>query len=891
MSVETIFELKRMYKSYRTMIFITSFWHFILLGLVLLYLYLKYFHTKRFRWFNSAIMIKLEPENIEYCQKIAKFFTNYKLNASNKNRISYEPSIHNNIYFYETQMSEFVKVLNNIESKVFQDKSINITTIDKEKEDDYTDMIAKLINTDFGWSISDKFEIKDGNKEIIKSFFVYLKQLTTESFSNIFDNFIEKQSIFNFLDLDNLFLEDIQNILENKLIVKYGSYTEKSLKDLILEINGTYKNTRVDTFLNENGTNPSLTVISKLPIDNLLEELIKHIKDVLFKFYDIDQRYYNDYKGGGLSVKTKSKCSTDSIVKKDFGDHTENFESAMNVLGLIEKFKDLYKDKDNVSKFKGEYYLLIERLVYSTFNANTKRTVFSPNKANTIITIYQNIVDYIIYIDQKDIIDLAIRFTIHHFINPNKNKTESLQDITELYISFNELFLMNNTYKEILDEYNTKRKPDMKELKKLYNDSITHKTNYFINDGIINQWKALFSGNQPSRYEWMLKSLVDYIKSKSIGSILKSAISVSENFTNDEDFKDFAPEKEVITENFGNPFKALSKPFKTIANFLKEALEIVRFVIKLITKPDKLIGFFVKLLLAILLIILKLIFFTFKIKKIYPGELVLYFFIILWGTIMNVVLYVIVIVLTIIMMTFDITITNGLIYRFIYWMFGATENSPSAWYKNAGYHYGYDLCKKDNNTQCNGFYQNKAKRMFFAYYRCGDNYKPDRQTKGFMCDRKYEQEPGFCLQSNIYRLYNNLSTKMPYTPGSFLPTIDYLQSTEKKRKKLQGNFKNMKHNFYNNCNATMEPFDPLSKNICRVYSGVMNSNKNSMESLCFNTYCKNGNREPFCYKMTNNYSTNRNGSSGSEVISRMFALTAYFAILAYLINVFLQTEK
>lgn len=883
MSTETIFELQRMYKSYRLIIFITTFWHIILLAMICLYIYIRYFHTKRIRWFNTAIMIKLEPENIEYCQKIAKFFTNYKINARNK--FSYEPLIDENIYFHETKMTQFVETMNKIESEVFKHKSINIAEIDLEREDDYTDTVAKLVNSDFNWSVSDKFKKTRNTKIPIENFFKYLKELTKKTYSNTFEKFIENDSIFNFLDLDNLFLDDIKQLTENKLIVKYGNYTGTAIKDIILDINQTYKNENVETFLKENANDGVLKDTLQLPIEELLEEMVKQIKGVLFKFYGIDERYYQ-YFMNGITTEAKSKCLEKDMNEKDFGEENDNFTNAMTLLQTIEQFKDLYKDSEHFEKFKGEYYILMERLLYATFDSNTQRNVFSPNKANTILTIYQNVVDYIIYIEKKDIIDLAIRFTIHHFVNTDKNKTENIQNIAELYISMNELFLMNNTYKEVLDEYNIKRKPSIKELKKLYMDSIKNKTNYFIIDGIVNQWKTLVKFKQPPRYEWLLKPFVDYMKSVSILSILKWVINIKEDFT-----EEIEPEKEQITENFGNPFKALSKPFKAIAKFLKEALKIVKFIISFITNPFNFIAFIVKFILAVFMISIKLVLFTIKIGSVYPGEMLLYFVVLIIGSILNITLYVYIITLIVIMMFFDTYLTHGLIYRFIYWMFGANENSPSAWYKHSGYHYGYDLCKKEGSTQCNGYYQNKVKRMFLAYYRCGDNYKPDRETKGFMCSRKYEQEPGYCLQSNIYRLYNNMTPAIPYTPGPFVPTIEYLQSTEKQRKKQQNKFKTMKHNFYNNCNATMQPFDPLSKNICRVYSGVSNNNSSAMESFCYNTYCKNGNREPFCYKMANNFtSKNNNGPSGSEILTRMFTLTIYFVILAYLINVFLETK-
>jgi hypothetical protein len=772
--------------------------------------------------------------------------------------------------------------------------------IDRDKEDDYMDLVMKLVNTGFAWSQSEKYKINDTNKQVINTFFRYLKTLTSKTNISEYDSFTEQSSMFNFLDLDNMLLDSMDGLLENKLIVKYGPYLDKPFKDYITEINETYKNGNVGNFISNLET--PLTMNNVLPVESLLDEMVGHIKAILFKFYGIDERFYQDLKHG-QTIERKPKCSTDSVVKKDFGDQSEDFEKAMEALVLIDSLKDKFKNGEDFDKFKTDYYIMLERLVYATFDYNTTLNLFPPNKATQIITIYQNVVDYVIFVEQKPLIELSVRFTIHYILDKNKNKIENLQNLTELYVSFNELFLMNG-YREALDEYDMKRAPNMKELKELYIASMKNKTQFFIVDGVANQWKALFSGKRPPRYSWMLNWIIDYINSMSIKDILKFAVGMNkgegftneeeeeEGFTNEEKEGSFDPMKESVRENFGNPFggiiKVLGKLTKEITNFLKSLVKVVLIILGFFTNPFKIIEIIVRMLIAFVMLIVKILSLI-KIGQINIIEIILYFLVLLNGSLYHAVVYVIVMVLTSIMMAFDIVLTNGLFYKFCYWMFGATENSPSAWYKHAGYHYGYDTCKRNNDTSCDGYYQNKNKRMFMAYQRCGDNYKPDRQSKGFMCERKYEQEPGFCFQSNIYRVINKLSAKTPFVPGMFIPTMEFLESTEKQRKKIQNKFANMKNTFFNNCDSTMREYDPLTKNICRVYPGMMNSNTKTIESLCFNAYCKNGRREPFCYKMTNNHGST-SGGSNSEILRRMFTMTTYFVILAFLINTFLQTD-
>jgi len=393
-----------------------------------------------------------------------------------------------------------------------------------------------------------------------------------------------------------------------------------------------------------------------------------------------------------------------------------------------------------------------------------------------------------------------------------------------------------------------------------------------------------------------------------------------ENFTqHDDKYETFTPDKEIEVEQIFGGIGKLIKAFAKLPKFLISFIKILENILN----PFKLIEIIVKFFIIMAMIMLKRILFTIKLGEMYMiGEYILYLFLLIAFAFINTAFFVMLGVWISILFFFDIWLTRGYLYRIIYWLVGAAENAPSSWYKRSGYHYGFDSCKpktdcdekfddeelneeekrkqiqkckenefkeqKSNLTQCNNYYQNKVKRMFLAYYACGEQYKPDRDTKGFACVRKYMAEPGYCLQANIYRLKENLPVKFPVVPGRFVPSPEYINSSKKNRRVLNNKFKNMKSNFYYNCGITMNKFDNLSKNVCRLYPLLVDNKEHQMQALCYNAYCVNGSREPFCYKYTN--AANMNNTRNKSLIKRFFVVLLYTVIVAYIISILFKNK-
>ena len=179
--------------------------------------------------------------------------------------------------------------------------------------------------------------------------------------------------------------------------------------------------------------------------------------------------------------------------------------------------------------------------------------------------------------------------------------------------------------------------------------------------------------------------------------------------------------------------------------------------------------------------------------------------------------------------------------------------------------------------------------MFLAFKPCSDNYKPDRATGGLMCARKFNEEPGFCLQANIERVRQQLGVKTPVVPGAFMPNREFLQATKSKRRRIISDYKKMKENYYNNCENTMRDYNELSKNVCRLYPEITANytDRRNMESLCYQAYCSNGKREPFCYKYTKEkllVHSQVPGTGGTAMYNNLMVGSIYVVVIAYLVN-------
>lgn len=935
-------------------------------------IYLKYFHNRRLRWVHFSIMIPLEPELRYFVSTITEFVRDYNLNAQDM-FVNYNDEIKNNLYFYKTInegviQSRFDEAMNELEK-------LNVTydsTGGNDSLDNFLNDVEKFLYTRFSWSKSEKFKRTDSNVMIVNQFYNKLKLIVDQEEG--FNTFMSNSSLINFTDLDHMETDE-NSILNNRLFQTYGKYLPNgNLNSYITEIMterntpNAYNTKLLESVMASNrdffNTQSSKTVDEEI-VDTLVK-MTNRVRNVFAEYYNniieegnVDIPTSNPDQKCGDTTETESGSNglidaqipqdlvfpDDEVQQADYARRLTIYETMNAMSTYYDEHKD---DVEHIKEYFQNNYIFVEKTVYEEFDAKSHFPLFNSQTVQEILNYYHTVMDHVNVKTSIETIELATRFTIYYMLDENSRKEETLEQLVSLYIGFNDLFILERDFRKKLDAYNKSRKPEIDELKRLYNRRLSEYYTFFMEDGISKQWSELYKGKNPPRYYWTLDWLRKILGQKSFDDIIKwlfnehkdgtssddmnrkIQMEVDAQFNNDLQYmsetgelqsmineqsgggSDEAEGEGDVVENFtsnkntqkkviehfgllgglGNPFKELGSIIGEIFKFLKMVMKILIKLIKLITKPTEFIVFFVKIIVAFIMILFKLVFYLVKLNGskdgVYLiGEFIAYNIVLVFTTIFNFSWFKVLFVFTYIIMVLDLYVFKGSLYSFLYWLFGATENSPRAWYMRTGYHYGQDTCKSET---CDNNFQNKAKRMFFAFNACGDNYKPDRGSAGLMCARKLTQEPGFCLNANIERVRQGLPVKTPIIPGEFFPSNEFLDATKMKRRRMINDFKKMKANFYNNCENTMKNYNDLTKNICRMYAGVVatDSERRKLEALCYNTYCSNGIREQFCYKYTKPNSqdliSTQPGKGGAVMYKNVAVGSLYILIVSFLVN-------
>lgn len=853
-----------------------------LIVVIILYIYVKYYHDKRFRWVSIlspfSHLISLEPHNQDFCKRIATFVRNYKINDIYK--FDYGTLISQNIYFYDNDI--FKNTMSTIDTTFLT--SSNKLQFNSNDPDEFMENLEMFINTRFDWSKSDKYK-RDEYLETNLIFFENIKTLTSQQ--EYIETGFESISIFNYLDFDNM---EPNNIKDNVLINTYSEYMPQSLSNYYNEIKNDYSfNSNINSyFITKNNT-------LDLPINELLIDFSTKIKKVIYDYYEPPLSNSDEKKNEDGNIvsnnchKEKPSSTSSDKIKHLSEEETLIFKDRMDSISKIENFVQDYHNKD-IEIFFTHHYFFIEEFIYTSFDEDDNE-IFDYETTKKLITQFQHILDLLYLKINYEPIELAIKFTIHYVLDTQKNKKQKLDDLCELYTSLFELFVYENKYRKRLDRYNESRKPNLKKLAKLYDKTIKWYYEYFIEEMIFSQWQKYLEIKTPPKHNWLLDWIRPYVK---LGNITRQIRNIFKK-------EGFEPEKEINKEHLVNEIAGafgggggggipglnldgLIKPLTDIPRKITDIFNSIRDIVNFLINT---IGNFINTILQIftarfwedllenlvkfiILIFLLFLCITYGIplgnsyEHMLLGELPLYLSILISASIIYKILYSVLVVLTIIIKYIDISLLKGKFYVFLYRWFGACENAPNAWYTHGGYHY-----------------KNKNERMIFAFLKCSDNYGPDPYTKRLFCVRKYMQEPKFCPQANIFRLKENMNVKYPIQPGSFYPSLTFMDSTTNVRKKMIKDFKKMKFNFHNHCESSMADYSPMTKNVCRLYTNLLPSSKKSeMEKLCYNNWCINGKREQFCYKFTNvqkEYTSTNNNS----YLSRMIFVSVYLIIFAY----------
>jgi hypothetical protein len=353
-----------------------------------------------------------------------------------------------------------------------------------------------------------------------------------------------------------------------------------------------------------------------------------------------------------------------------------------------------------------------------------------------------------------------------------------------------------------------------------------------IVDNVQKNWRDLFSQKGRERnYQEFLKSW------GKIGDSLKNL--PKKLARTNENFDETNHPKEPIIEGFG-----FLKGLLAIGDFFMAILDVARGLSQLITRPldmlfaifKMIIGLVIGLFLLIIYALLSLPPFIYIVYGIYffivhivINAIFSAFWILLFATFA---------IISGVIWTIDLMLsamTGFKSHSFLVW-FVRCENLPDIWYTRA------------NHVEGNVF-----QRSFSCQRPCAPRFVPD----GLTCKGIYEQQPSYCPQAQVYRIYKGMDVGTsggPYHMGEFKPSLKfYTKSKEDKEKEVREYFEK-RQRFYEKCHQTTKPYHDITKAICANYDKIKLTDEKLrpyLATVCRQAFCEKNNKEEFCYKFAN----------------------------------------
>jgi hypothetical protein len=218
----------------------------------------------------------------------------------------------------------------------------------------------------------------------------------------------------------------------------------------------------------------------------------------------------------------------------------------------------------------------------------------------------------------------------------------------------------------------------------------------------------------------------------------------------------------------------------------------------------------------------------------------------------------------------DCIVFRGWLYPLYYRFISATENNPDGWLLSNGYHH-----------------QNKNERIFgISRFKCPENYIPDSLANSLFCKKMNSDQFAYCPIANIQKqyFYDKMQGRKSLKP--FVPNINFMnKSSINKRNIIDTKIKN-DQNEMNFCNTYTKNTTPLSKMICGTSDFSIGADTTKLNRICAETFCSNGNWEPFCSKMNISQNINR---EEIDRINYTFSTTIYQKIYSSVLLIILLT--
>ena len=208
--------------------------------------------------------------------------------------------------------------------------------------------------------------------------------------------------------------------------------------------------------------------------------------------------------------------------------------------------------------------------------------------------------------------------------------------------------------------------------------------------------------------------------------------------------------------------------------------------------------------------------------------------------------------------------TGGVLSTFIYRYFTGCENPPDAWYMVPSWHMG-----------------NENKKLIFSFNKCPKGFAAN-DAMSLFCEKNDKYELNVCPQANLYRAVNGIKPIGDLRNRDFNQfNQEYLKASKYNKKKLLDDYREQIKTNNAECSRAMKGKDDLLKSICMKYdkSGSNEQYKSEYNQLCFDLYCRNNKREPFCHKLSySDVDFANNSKSNIEVVILVLIASALITL-------------
>lgn len=867
----------------RTYRLYVQFGKYILIALVVGYVLFRYFYQYRQRWSSGfSRLVKLEPYNQSFCAACADALFVVRRNevAGESYLPQYDAQISRNLRIYErVMMREFRTVWDIVESTEGFPSAFEHET-EGGRRTAYLGALAAVVNTYFSWSGSPKL----GDRENAEKLVAALRELAAKR--EDLEDAVSEGSLLSYYDRENA-----TDAERNMTLLTYGRFARPPLATRAKTIKGRYAapdpsgEASLQRLLDGNPAYTSTEPLNpRVEIDAMFERMRAAIFTRWEEGNDESFRTYTRMLDAAAESKenTLGQCGRSLQESGMLGSYVDSLPEELraaydSVLELNVIYSHL--NSGDPSPLFYELYHQVE----TALRAPAHPVVYTKEDADVCMGCYQRALDMVYMLQNRTVVELAIDTALHVLLDPSEDKLERLDNAGSTYVTVQNALMMIDTELDRLKKYNTNRKPNLKELTRLYKRKLRNAKAYFIDETIVKSWNEYLGARCPS----MLKPYMDWLRDvfgfQEFVNMLfsdRDQRDMRREEGKENGFETFSPtvgSTDDVVEGFidlgglvdglKNIGKGVTDIPKMLADMGRKIGEIVTSVIRfiknigrilkklgtLIANPLKFVEFVVRLVILIALLPISVMYSIPIPPAIRLAEFITYIPPLVCATVLFSVLYVIVwLWIMFYGMLIDVQLTKGQIYVWWYRLFLATENAPSAWYTVGNYHN-----------------RNRTDRMILAWSPCPDAYVPDESTAKTRCKRTDLSEPNFCPQANIYRSHKALSRQAPTEPMPFIPDAKFVDaSPESRRRQLMDHHK-MKLEFHKRCDTVMGPYDTASKTICR-YAGhlpLSESNHRALEGMCYEAYCHHGKREAFCARTSKPKELDAGGLAPSESVT------------------------